>query len=149
MMVFCDGGCEDWYHCSCVDIDEEDAKVLLDKYVCPMCHIPDKLFTTFKPVCRYHNVGKLIKETPCRNIARGTGDPPSKFCSDEHREAFWDFIVTRLRDDDEPSKGGPLNRIEAAKILEGARDIDGFRELGSKPRLPKEEGAEAADPSEL
>ena len=32
-MIGCDGGCEDWFHGKCVDIDERDGN-LIDKYIC-------------------------------------------------------------------------------------------------------------------
>jgi len=32
-MIGCDGGCEDWFHGKCVNIDPRDAE-LIDKYIC-------------------------------------------------------------------------------------------------------------------
>ena len=32
-MIGCDGGCEDWFHGKCVNIDPRDAD-LIDKYIC-------------------------------------------------------------------------------------------------------------------
>ena len=146
MMVYCEGGCEDWYHCSCVGIDEEDAKELLDRFICPKCKIPGQAFTTYKPMCRYYNVGTFLKKPACRKAARVTSDPPSKYCSDEHKDAFWDFVASRVRQDNEPSKGGTLNRAEVYAILKQCKTMDEFRALGQKPRLPKKEGA---DPGKL
>jgi COMPASS component SPP1 len=142
MMVFCEGGCEDWYHCSCVGIDEEDAKELLDRFICPKCKIPGEAFTTYRPMCRYYNVGTLLKKRACRKAARVTSDPPSKYCSDEHRDAFWAFVAGQVRQDSEPSKGGILNRAEVYAILKQCKNMDEFRALGEKPRLPKKEGAD-------
>jgi COMPASS component SPP1 len=152
MMVECEGGCGDWYHCSCVGLDVEDAKELLDRYVCPKCTIPTKSFTTWKPMCRYYNVGHFLGTRECRKAARVSDDPPSKYCSDEHKEAWFKFFVSRLRQDDEPSKGGALN-VDEFKMLaaacmteDGKLDIERFHALGKKPRLPKKEGA---DPGKL
>jgi COMPASS component SPP1 len=79
-------------------------------------------------------------------------DPPSKYCSDEHKEAWFKFFVSRLRQDDEPSKGGALN-VDEFKMLaaacmteDGKLDIEKFHALGKKPRLPRKEGA---DPGKL
>jgi COMPASS component SPP1 len=129
MMVYCEGGCDDWYHCSCVGIDEEDAKELLDRFICPKCKVPGKAFTTYKPMCRYYNVGVALKETPCRKAARVTSDPPSKYCSDEHRTAFFEYVHTLARQDNEPSKGGTLNVGEVAAILKQVKNMDEFRTL--------------------
>lgn len=42
-MIGCDGGCEDWFHGSCVKINRADAD-LIDKYICEC--VPDQLLTT-------------------------------------------------------------------------------------------------------
>lgn len=36
-MIGCDGGCEDWFHGECVNIDPRDAD-LIDKYICSFFH---------------------------------------------------------------------------------------------------------------
>lgn len=36
-MIGCDGGCEDWFHGKCVNIDPRDAD-LIDKYICEYSH---------------------------------------------------------------------------------------------------------------
>jgi len=36
-MIGCDGGCEDWFHGKCVNIDPRDAD-LIDKYICKSRH---------------------------------------------------------------------------------------------------------------
>lgn len=146
MMVYCEGGCEDWYHCSCVAIDEEDAKELLDRFICPNCKIPGKLFTTYKPMCRYYNVGVFLGKKPCRKAAIVTSDPPSKYCSEEHNDAYWAFVATRARQDEEPSKGGTLNVGEISAMLDACKTIEDFHALGKKPHLS---GKEDSDPSKL
>jgi COMPASS component SPP1 len=120
MMVCCEGGCDEWYHCSCVGIDETDAKELLDVYICPKCHTTEK-FTTWKRMCRYFNVGNHLGEKPCRKAARVDSIPPSKYCSEECKKKFWAFVKSQLRDDDEPTKA----------------------------RLPKKEGADPSKPYTL
>lgn len=37
-MIACDGGCEDWFHGSCVSLKEEDS-VHIDEFICPACEI--------------------------------------------------------------------------------------------------------------
>jgi COMPASS component SPP1 len=103
-------------------------------------------------MCRYYNVGHFLGTRECRKAARVSDDPPSKYCSDEHKEAWFKFFVSRLRQDDEPSKGGALN-VDEFKMLaaacmteDGKLDIERFHALGKKPRLPKKEGA---DPGKL
>jgi len=139
-MVYCDGGCEDWYHCSCVKVDEADAKELLDRFICPRC-TTDTLFTTWKRMCRVYNVPTI----KCRRAARVVGEPPSMYCSDEHTTAFWEYAVSLIRTDSAPTRGGALNREELAKLLGACKSAEDFHALGQKPRLPKKEGA---DPSE-
>lgn len=140
MMVYCDGGCEDWYHCSCVGIDEDDAKELLDRFICPKCHKEGELFTTWKRMCRCNNVPTI----QCRKAARVAMDPPSKYCSDECAYLFWKFVSSMVRKDDAPSIGGALNFKEVGQLLKEAPTAEEFHKLGQKPRLPVKEGA---DPS--
>ncbi|CAG8954265.1 hypothetical protein HYFRA_00005885 [Hymenoscyphus fraxineus] len=141
MMVNCEGGCDEWYHCSCINMVVEDAKELLDRYICPRCQT-DELFTTWKRMCRYNNVGEWMDwDHPCRKAARVTEDPPSKYCSDEHRDEFWRFVRDNLaRTDQAPSMGGRLNVQEVADILDHCKDNSQLQNLGKKPRLPIPEG---------
>ncbi|KAL4926230.1 putative PHD transcription factor [Aspergillus undulatus] len=77
-MIGCDGGCEDWFHGKCVNIDPRDAE-LIERYVCPNCKQNGKGWTTWKPMCRLEE---------CRKPARFTSNIPSKYCSDEHGLEF-------------------------------------------------------------
>lgn len=86
-MIACDGGCDDWFHGKCVNIDEGDSE-LIDKYICPSCQERDGKHTTFKPMCRYPS---------CRKPARATDARPSKYCSDEHGEMFMQLQLTKRR----------------------------------------------------
>ncbi|KAH7336233.1 hypothetical protein BKA65DRAFT_403055 [Rhexocercosporidium sp. MPI-PUGE-AT-0058] len=138
MMVFCDGGCEDWYHCSCVNVDEDDAKELLDRYICPKCTTND-LKTTWKRICRYINC-----DNGCRKGARVNQN--SKYCSEEHLNMFFEWCYTKLRGDDVPSMGGALNRQEVADLLTSISTAEELHDLGKKPRLAIEEGAKAEGP---
>jgi COMPASS component SPP1 len=140
MMVYCEGGCKDWYHCSCVNIDENDAHELLDRFICPKCSQKDVLFTTWKRMCRVNNVPTI----KCRKAARVAMDPPSKYCSDECAHKFWEFVASKVRKDDAPSIGGALNFKEVGQLLAEAPTAAEFHKLGQKPRLPVKEGA---DPS--
>jgi COMPASS component SPP1 len=95
-------------------------------------------------MCRYNNVGVYLGkrlEDCCRRAARVTDDPPSKYCSDEHRVAFLEFIRDhKARQSDLPSTGGQLNVLEVCDILEHVKDNAELQTLGSKPRLPIPEG---------
>ncbi|MCJ1474954.1 hypothetical protein MMC13_003614 [Lambiella insularis] len=77
-MIACDGGCEDWFHGRCVDMNERDGN-LIDKYICPNCRERGIGQTTWKPMCRLGT---------CREPARVTGAKPSKYCCDQHGELF-------------------------------------------------------------
>ncbi|PYI10425.1 hypothetical protein BO78DRAFT_220921 [Aspergillus sclerotiicarbonarius CBS 121057] len=84
-MIGCDGGCEDWFHGKCVNIDPRDAD-LIDKYICPNCKEQGKGWTTWKPMCRLNE---------CRKPARVNLNNPSKYCSDEHGK---EFMLQRTKD---------------------------------------------------
>ncbi|KAI5305245.1 hypothetical protein KEM56_004919 [Ascosphaera pollenicola] len=84
-MIACDGGCEDWFHGKCVNIDEGDSE-LIDKYICPSCQEREGKHTTFKPMCRYPT---------CRKPARATDTKPSKYCSNEHGTKFMQLQLAK------------------------------------------------------
>ena len=77
-MIACDGGCDDWFHGRCVDMDEKDGK-LIDKYICPNCTSAGRGHTLWKPMCRL---------STCRKPARVDAAKQSKYCSDEHGTEF-------------------------------------------------------------
>ena len=148
MMVYCDGGCNDWYHCSCVKINEADAKELLDRFICPKCKT-DKLTTTWKRYCRYGNVGKWTKDqNTCRNAARVSDVPPSMYCSDEHRDQFWIWIRENLarKEHELAVPGGRLSASEVGWMLKQVKNVEALHSLGKKPKLPVKDGA---DPGKL
>lgn len=125
-MIACDN-CDEWYHCSCVGVKEGDV-LLIDKYICEKCHIPGTHFTTWKPMCRLAG---------CRKPCDLTRDPPSKYCSPEHRTKFWEEAVERAPDGPSPSRGGALTKGELkALLLKTKGDVKAFHALGKKPTLP-------------
>ncbi|KAG9238736.1 hypothetical protein BJ875DRAFT_415639 [Amylocarpus encephaloides] len=148
MMVNCEGGCDEWYHCSCINMDVEAARELLDRYICPRCAKMPGFQTSWKRMCRYHNVGKFINDPNlCKKAARVQEDAPSKYCSDEHRDAFFVFVRDRLaRQDDAPSMGGRLNIHEVHDILNHSKNKADLQKLGQKPRLPVPEGYDPSRP---
>jgi COMPASS component SPP1 len=82
---------------------------------------------------------------PCRKAARVSDNPPSKYCSDEHRDAFWVFVRYHLcRQDDEPSRGGRLNVGEVGWILSQCKSVEEIHALGQKPKLPVKDGADSS-----
>ncbi|QSZ36581.1 hypothetical protein DSL72_006461 [Monilinia vaccinii-corymbosi] len=139
MMIFCEGGCEDWYHCSCIGVDVEDAKELLDRFICPNCS-SDTAFTTWKRMCRYHNVDG------CRKAARVSEDPPSKYCSDEHTTAFWEFVAEKVRANNKRTIGGALSEGEFGALLSSCKTATDFHALGSRPKLPVPEYHDPSQP---
>ncbi|ESZ94798.1 hypothetical protein SBOR_4817 [Sclerotinia borealis F-4128] len=139
MMIFCEGGCEDWYHCSCIDVNVEDAKELLDRFICPNCS-SDTAFTTWKRMCRYHNVDG------CRKAARVSEVPPSKYCSDEHATAFWEFVARKVRSNKKRTMGGALGEKEFGALLDSCKTAADFHAFGSRPKLPVPEGYDPSQP---
>jgi hypothetical protein len=125
-MIACDN-CDEWYHCSCVGVKEGDV-LLIDKYICEKCHIPGTHFTTWKPMCRLAG---------CRKPCDLTRDPPSKYCSLEHKTKFWEEAVKRAPDGPSPSRGGALMKGELKSLLNRTKsDVKAFHALGKKPTLP-------------
>ena len=136
LMIEC-AGCEGWFHPRCMRIADEDVRdMLVDRFVCNDCTTID-FRTNFKRICRLYNIDK-----GCRRPARVNDNPPhqpSKYCSEEHKEAFWANVWNMLRGDNRPSMGGALNRGEVAALLRACPNMSAFHNLGNKPRLSDED----------
>jgi len=152
-MVACDGGCDDWYHGKCVDVQKEDES-LIDKYICPICTEKTQAVTTWKPMCRREG---------CRNPAQLKRGSESKYCSGECGVSFMQAQLRRLpgskqqhpvpasrgtrgradttselpnasTEPDVPESGtlgGPIRARELKALALAAPDVDAFRNLGS------------------
>jgi COMPASS component SPP1 len=131
-MVFCEGPCHDWYHCQCIKLDEADTAELLDRFICSKC-TTETMFTTWKRMCRNWNIDNTHRKAARVNEY-------SKYCSDKCLVEFWQFVYDKFRDDNEPSKGGALNREEVGMILHAVGTAAGLHALGKKPTLPVEPG---------
>lgn len=133
-MIACDGGCDNWFHGDCVNITEEDGG-LVDKYICANCTTLEK-HTTWQRMCRLKG---------CRKPVRLYTEPPSKWCSDEHRSEWAMNMVNSMPTDDEPSRGGVLKQGELKAMLDQTNNAEEFRALGHKrPRAPG--GVDIEDP---
>jgi COMPASS component SPP1 len=144
-MIGCDGGCEDWFHGSCVNMNQADED-LVDKFICPNCEENGRGQTTWKAMCR---------RVECRKPARLTKGSQSKYCSDECGVVFMQEQLQRTAgaqsanaskkrakkggkngeehaSDDEPTPlGGVLRAKDLKALVDQSRDIQAFRSLGS------------------
>jgi len=155
-MIGCDGGCEDWFHGSCVKVDQRDED-LIDKYICPNCEAAGRGQTTWKRVCR--------NQPECRKPARMAGAKPSKYCSDTCGKEFmrkrmlgltsggnssekkskkdWrkanmtdntgnegDDVKANASDDDVGPRGGVLRARELKALVTNVKSVDEFHRLG-------------------
>ncbi|GFF43548.1 set1 complex component spp1 [Aspergillus udagawae] len=131
-MIACDGGCDDWFHGKCINIDTKDAD-LIDKYICPNCKEEGKGWTTWKPMCRLKG---------CRKPARVTGKNPSKYCSDEHGQEFMRRRIQQLHKTPEDpakkeweelgSRGGVLTTGDLHAVVMAVSSAEEFRKLGER-----------------
>ncbi|KAE8355195.1 hypothetical protein BDV28DRAFT_55879 [Aspergillus coremiiformis] len=130
-MIACDGGCEDWFHGKCVNIDPKDAD-LIDKYICPNCKEQGKGWTTWKPMCRV---------PACRKPARFNNNNPSKYCSDEHGREFMRLKTQHLNMSPDPdnkkmedlgSRGGVLTAGDLKAVVMDVSSAAVFRKLGER-----------------
>ncbi|KAF2107474.1 hypothetical protein BDV96DRAFT_506217 [Lophiotrema nucula] len=149
-MIGCDGGCDDWFHGSCVNMVQADED-LVDKFICPNCETNGKGNTTWKPMCRREG---------CRQPARLEKGKMSKYCSDECGVLFFQEQLQRAAgakklpatgkkskkkgikengaseqlsdDDDEPTPLGGVLRAKDLKALAlASNNIEAFKRLGS------------------
>jgi len=145
-MIGCDGGCEDWFHGSCVDMNQADED-LVDKFICPNCEEQGRGQTTWKPMCR---------RVDCRKPARLAKGDQSKYCSDECGVLFMQEQLQRTAgaqvanaskrrakkkgkngeeaasEDEEPTPlGGVLRAKDLKALVDQSKDIGAFKTLGS------------------
>ncbi|KAL5531359.1 hypothetical protein ACEPAG_4236 [Sanghuangporus baumii] len=58
-MVKCEGGCQNWYHFRCVDLDEDDAGEI-EQYICPECEVK----TGRKTVMDFEGADAFVEPPP-------------------------------------------------------------------------------------
>ncbi|KAF7588165.1 hypothetical protein BBP40_006102 [Aspergillus hancockii] len=150
-MIGCDGGCEDWFHGKCVNIDPKDAD-LIEQYICPNCKEQGKGWTTWKPMCRLPE---------CRKPARFNTKNRSKYCSDEHGLEFMRVRTRHLNSpdpgnkkmDDLGSRGGVITAGDLKAVITGVSSAGEFRKLGehivSPPPDDNDTDAKAKDKKKL
>ncbi|KAF2656206.1 hypothetical protein K491DRAFT_597415 [Lophiostoma macrostomum CBS 122681] len=146
-MIGCDGGCDDWFHGSCVNMQQADED-LVDKFICPNCEAGGRGETTWKPMCRRQG---------CRKPARLVKSKESKYCSDECGVIFFQEQLQRTAgakktsskkkkkstkeggeqdgvsdEDEEPTPlGGALRAKDLKALAVASKDIEAFKRLGS------------------
>lgn len=145
-MIGCDGGCDDWFHGSCVNMAQADED-LVDRFICPLCEEKGRGQTTWKPMCRRNG---------CRKPARVNHGKQSKYCSDECGTLFMSEQIQRTAgakapkkkntkkkpgkagDDipsDEDSEPTPLGGVLRAKdlkaLVDSSKDVHDFKSLGA------------------
>ncbi|KAL8783313.1 MAG: hypothetical protein Q9195_009434 [Heterodermia aff. obscurata] len=142
-MIACDGGCDDWFHGRCVNMDEKDGK-LIDKYICTrttpswtwaksQTNLP---FETIGPNCTSANRGQTLwkpmcRLPTCRKPARVDTSKPSKYCSDEHGVEFMRELAFRNEPPSSPKKPqslSPTGRRKSRKDYSDAFDSAGFED---------------------
>lgn len=160
-MIGCDGGCDDWYHGKCVNMQQED-EGLIDKFICPICMDKTGVVTTWKPMCRYEG---------CRNPARLKKGSESKYCSDKCGELFMMRMLKRApssrqilgktiaerrksnqkplsestEDADVGPLGGQITSTELKSLVVENNSSDGFRNVGDIAALTPPDSATAEE----
>jgi len=128
-MIGCDGGCNDWFHGACVNVSQADGENLIERYICPNCERGGKGLTIWKPMCRYAD---------CRKPARLKKTAPSKYCSDEHGEAFMRSQYSKSAN--RVAGGGVLLPSQLAAVINKVENLESFRQLGDT--IPTTEASE-------
>ncbi|CAK7221180.1 COMPASS (complex proteins associated with Set1p) component [Sporothrix curviconia] len=134
-MIQCDD-CEDWFHGDCVKISKDDGENMMLSYICPNCSIPGRYVTRYRRLCslpgcrraaRLYGVdGMSPAEAPVLTAASATA---SHFCSDSHRDQWWDSLLGQLpmdRRSSSSSYGGEGTEATAAAAAEAKLAVDLF-----------------------
>ncbi|CAK7275147.1 COMPASS (complex proteins associated with Set1p) component [Sporothrix epigloea] len=130
-MIQCDD-CEDWFHGDCVNIKKDEGENMMLSYICPNCTIPGRYVTRYRrlcslPGCRraarlYGEDGMSPAEAPLLTSASATA---SHFCSDSHRDQWWDGLLSQLTTDRRSSAALCAGR-RASAAAEAKMAIDLF-----------------------
>ncbi|KAI5249585.1 hypothetical protein E4T42_05234 [Aureobasidium subglaciale] len=140
-MIGCDGGCDDWFHGSCVKISEK-WKTLIDKYICESCKAKGRGETTWKRMCRRNGCGMPAL------VSKGT-----KYCSDRCGLLFMqEMISERTRkstettsrakkgqqtaNEDLGARGGIISAGELKALFLTAPTLEGLKSLGDGSLSP-------------
>jgi PHD finger protein len=103
-MIGCDV-CEDWFHGECVGIDKDVGEHLIERFVCPNCSNRDEgIITVFKKTCGLPRCKK-----PARLYDGQPKEERSHFCSDEHKQLWWERCLSTL-----PKKKNPGSKVPEA-----------------------------------
>jgi len=127
-MIGCET-CEDWFHGSCVHIDESD-EPLIDKYICPTCEEKGKGKTVWLRKCRLPGCKKPAI-APVRGTKGVKGTKGSKYCCDEHGVQFFKSRLNKL----DPET---LTKPQLKAVLGAMKGIEEFKVLGDvEPTIPE------------
>lgn len=132
--------CGGWFHARCYGIRQDDATQLLITFACKTCTAVDPGYKIqYKAMCQFNKAFQKTGETPeCRLPVRRVIDGAEKddpYCSEAHREAYLRYIVSKMPDTDEPSRGGIISQQELANAVEAAPTIAQFKALGKRPDM--------------
>ncbi|OBT68475.1 hypothetical protein VE03_02909 [Pseudogymnoascus sp. 23342-1-I1] len=90
-MIACEGGCENWFHVSCLELLCGDTDGVA-KFICDDC--PGT--TTYKRLCRLEGCNRPHTANEKVGEDGKTKMVPSKYCSLEHRDEYWRRIRDRM-----------------------------------------------------
>ncbi|KFY22403.1 hypothetical protein V493_06616 [Pseudogymnoascus sp. VKM F-4281 (FW-2241)] len=117
-MIACEGGCENWFHVSCLDLlcDDTDG---VAKFICDDCEGT----TTYKRVCRLEGCNRPHSTTESVGEDGKPKTVASKYCSLEHRNEFWARTV---------AKADPLLVSQLRSYMEQT-SLGDFKTAGDQP----------------
>ncbi|CAK7206794.1 COMPASS (complex proteins associated with Set1p) component [Sporothrix eucalyptigena] len=123
-MIQCDD-CEDWFHGDCVKINKDDGENMMLSYICPNCTIPGRYVTRYRRLCSLPGCRKAARlygedgASPAEPSATTTA--ASHFCSDSHRDQWWDSMLGQLLTDRRS-----LSSATTAAAIEAKMAVDLF-----------------------
>ncbi|KAK1990480.1 PHD-finger domain-containing protein [Colletotrichum falcatum] len=147
-MISCDV-CEDWFHGECINISKDVGENLIERFVCPNCTDLDRnVVSLFRKICSY---SKCIKAARLYGDG-GDGGQKSAFCSDEHRQLWWEKAIAALPKKSSVGKSAPHDGLVQEEImglltsnLAGVDPDDGQWKVQTRPFAPPPAGAESPE----
>ncbi|KAM0323143.1 hypothetical protein ACHAQA_008993 [Verticillium albo-atrum] len=144
-MIFCDI-CQDWFHGECVDMDRDVGNNLVERFVCPNCtDLSNNVRTLYKKSCSFKD---CVQEARLYSKDDAKSDAQSLFCSDEHRQMWWEKYIASMPKKDAgglKSYHDDVTQAQMMALLGDAvikADKEGTWKISSQPFASLEDGGD-------
>lgn len=150
--------CDEWFHGECIGLTKDVGEKLVERFVCPNCtNEEEKIVTIYRQTCAFDGCKRLARlydsypavdrkgnAKDIDNIKNKQDDNAasmqkiSAFCSDDHRDTYWDQVIASLPKDQTGIFHDELTQQQVMALLVGGKvKIDPGFPFNGDPFDPK------------